>query len=341
MTHEKRPVIGITIGDVAGIGPEIIAKSLAEEIVYRKCRPLVIGDVNAVRRAVSLTQVDLAVKPINKPEDAEYKHGQIDVLEVAPVSLEQIPFGQVSAAAGHASVAQSKEAIRLAMAGQIDAITSGPVNKEAMRAAGYHYEGQTQLFAEETGSRRWGMLLILGNIRTYMLTNHMSLLDACQKVKKDRILSALELIDDSLSLFAPGRKPVIAVSALNPHSGENGLFGREEIDDIIPAIDEANTRLKAKVVGPIPVDTVFVRAKKGEFDAVVSLTHDHANMAMKLIGFGEVITYLLGLPIIRTSVGHGTAFDIAGRNLADHRNFMAAVLTAAELAITKGKEKAM
>lgn len=335
MSLSLLPIVGITIGDANGIGPEIIVRSLGEADLYQKCRPLVIGDPQVVERAICLTKSENRLNKVGTVDESQFKPGTIDILEVAPLKVEDLNYGEVSAVVGNASVLQSKEAARLAMAGHIDAIASGPVNKEAMRLAGYHYEGQTQLFGEFTKAEKWGMLLIFGKIRCYMLTNHMSLIEACQKVTKERILSSLHLIDDSMSLFVTDHQPVIAVSALNPHSGENGLFGREEIDEIIPAITQAKTELKSKVEGPIPADTIFVKAQNSEFDALISLFHDQANMAMKLIGFGEVVTYILGLPLIRTSVGHGTAFDIAGKNVANHKNFKSAIEVAAKLAVNK------
>jgi 4-hydroxythreonine-4-phosphate dehydrogenase len=329
------PIVGITIGDVNGIGPEIVVKSLGEMDLYQKCRPLVIGDPKVIEKAIALTGSKKRLHIVRTVDESQFNTDTLDVLEVGSLRGADLSYGRVTAEAGNASVLQSKEAARLALAGEIDAITSGPVNKEAMLLAGYHYEGQTQLFGEYTGAKRWGMLLLLGSIRCYMLTNHMSLVEACEKVTKERILNALQLLDDAMSLFVPDRKPVIAVSALNPHSGENGLFGREEIEEIAPAVTQANLELKSKVVGPIPADTIFVEAQNGKFDALISLFHDQANMAMKLLGFGEVVTYVLGLPIIRTSVGHGTAFDIAGKNIANYRNLQLAIEVAADLAISK------
>jgi 4-hydroxythreonine-4-phosphate dehydrogenase len=339
MISSTLPIVGITIGDVNGIGPEIVVKSLEEAALHQKCRPLVIGDPQVVERAMNLVGSKQKIHITRTVAESQFKIGTIDVLKVAPLQIAELNYGEVTATVGNASVLQSKEAARLAMAGEIDAITSGPVNKEAMRLAGYHYEGQTQLFGEYTNSQKWGMILIFDKIRCYMLTNHMSLIDACHKVTKDRILSSLHLIDAAMPLFVPDRQAIIAVSALNPHSGENGLFGREEIEEIIPAIAQANSELKSKTVGPIPADTIFVKAKDGQFDALISLFHDQANMAMKLIGFGEVVTYILGLPLIRTSVGHGTAFDIAGKNIANHRNFKSAIEVAAKLAINKKRRR--
>lgn len=337
---EFKPIVGITLGDAAGIGPEITIKALAEPALRERCIPLVIGDPRIVRAAIDLTGTGLRVREISRPADCRGEEGVAEVLPAGPVNPEERVYGRVSPALGEASVLQSREAARLALGGETDAVCSAPVNKEAMREAGYHYEGQTQLFGEYCGAEKWGMLLIFGAVRCYMLTNHLSLADAIRKVTKDRILDALELIAGSMDLFVPDRKPVVAVSALNPHGGENGMFGREEIEQIGPAVEEAKKRFTRIVTeGPVPSDTVFVRAREGEFDAVVSLFHDQANMAMKLLGFGEMVTYILGLPIIRTSVGHGTAFDIAGRNKADHKNLYAAIIAASRLAKIKKENR--
>jgi len=230
----------------------------------------------------------------------------------------------------------TQKAGNMAMAGTIDAIVSAPLNKEAMRKAGYSFEGQTQILAELTGSKRFGMILLLGSIRVMMLTNHMALRAACDAVSKERVFEMITLADESLRGFGIER-PKIAVAGLNPHSGEGGLFGREEIEGSIPAIEAASAN-GIDVTGPVPADVVFVKAREGGYDLVLAMYHDQANMAAKLLGFGEVVTLLAGLPIIRTSVGHGTAFDIAGKGIADHTNFVRAIETAAELAGIK-KEK--
>jgi 4-hydroxythreonine-4-phosphate dehydrogenase len=219
------------------------------------------------------------------------------------------------------------------MAGEIDAIVSAPLNKESMRRAGYRFEGQTQILAELTGSERYGMILVLGNVRVMMLTTHMALREACDAVTKERVLSMLQLADDTLRSFGI-TKPKIAVAGLNPHAGDGGLFGTEEIDGSIPAIAQAVAQ-GIDAVGPVPADVVFVQAVDGDYDLVLAMYHDQANIAAKLLGFGEVVTVLAGLPIIRTSVGHGTAFDIAGKGVAREGNFRKAVEVAIDLARRK------
>jgi len=217
--------------------------------------------------------------------------------------------------------------------GRLNAMVSAPLNKEAMRAAGYSYEGQTQILAELCGAKRHGMALILGDLRIMLLTTHMSLSAAIERIKKDRVTAMVELAWEMLK-FIEVPDPVIAVAGLNPHAGEGGLFGSEEIDEIIPAIKDCKSK-GINVVGPLPADTVFHRANQGEFGLVLALYHDQGLMAVKLLGFGSAVTLLAGLPLIRTSVGHGTAFDIAGQNRADHTNLHKAIELAAELGSRK------
>ena len=219
------------------------------------------------------------------------------------------------------------------MAGAIEAIVSAPLNKEAMRLAGHAYEGQTEILGELTGATRYGMILLLGTLRVMMLTTHMALRKACDAVTREKVLEMIELADQTLRTFGIS-KPRIGVAGLNPHAGEGGLFGSEEVNGSPPAVQDARKKGIA-AVGPVPADVVFVKAKEGEYDLVLAMYHDQANMAAKLLGFGDVTTVLAGLPIIRTSVGHGTAFDIAGKNVAKEGNFIRAITAAAEFAVMK------
>ena len=217
--------------------------------------------------------------------------------------------------------------------GRLQAMTSAPLNKESMRAAGHHYEGQTQILAELCQAKRHGMAIILDKLRIMLLTTHMSLSEAIAKVKKERVTNMLELAWDLLQ-FVEVPDPVIAVAGLNPHAGEGGLFGREEIDEVMPAIETCRKN-GINVVGPLPADTVFHRAHQGEFSLVLAMFHDQGLMAVKLVGFGHAVTLLAGIPLIRTSTGHGTAFDIAGKNIADHTNLYKAILLAGQLGVKK------
>lgn len=328
-----KPILGITMGDAAGIGPELILKAFKKKDLFEICRPVVIGSLAVMNYYKTRLGIDVSFHSIHEISRAEYKNGILDILDMDLVDVSKLRVGVVAAEPGKAAVVYTQEAGRMAMAGTIDAIVSAPLNKESMRMAGYDFEGQTQILGELTGARRYGMILLLGNVRVMMLTNHLSLRKACDAVTKDKVFSMIELADETLRSFGIPR-PKIAVAGLNPHSGEGGLFGTEEIDGSIPAIESAVAR-GIDAVGPVPADVVFVKAKDGQYDMVLAMFHDQANMAAKLLGFGEVVTLLAGLPIIRTSVGHGTAFDIAGKGIADEKNFVMAIKAAADMARIK------
>ena len=328
-----KPLLGITMGDAAGIGPELILKAFRTEDLYRVCRPLVIGSHDTMQFYKRLLGLEVPFHPVQDAGSARYQPGTLDILDKNLVDVNNLRVGVVAPGPGKAAVAYTQEAGRMAMSGIIDAIVSAPLNKESMRMAGYAYEGQTEILAELTGSKRFGMILLLGNLRVMMLTTHVSLRKACEAVTKDRVLSMIELADLTLRGFGIP-KPKIGVSGLNPHSGEGGLFGTEEQESSIPAIAAARAS-GIDAVGPIPADVIFVKAREGAYDLVLAMYHDQANMAAKLLGFGEVVTVLAGLPIIRTSVGHGTAFDIAGKGIANERNFVMAVRAAADMARMK------
>ena len=322
------PVLGITMGDAAGIGPELILKTLAKKEIYAKCNPLIIGSADVMNFYRDKFNSDLQIRSISDVKDANYEFGTIDVLDIGGVDVSKLKIGEVDPTIGKAAVVYTQQAGTMAMAGQIDAIVSAPLNKEAMHAAGYDFEGQTQILAELTNAKKFGMILILGDLRVMMLTTHMALRKACDTIKKQRVFDMIELSHQSLITFGI-ENPRIGVAGLNPHAGEGGKFGTEEIEEIIPAIKEAVSK-GINAIGPVPADVIFVKAKDGEYDIVLAMYHDQANMAAKLLGFGSVVTVLAGLPIIRTSVGHGTAFDIAGQNIADPNNFIEAINAAAE-----------
>jgi 4-hydroxythreonine-4-phosphate dehydrogenase len=327
------PRVGITMGDAAGIGPEITVKCLANAELYKICSPVVLGDSRVIQTAVNLTQTEIEIKSINRTEMPEAKPGLIYVIDYQNVNPSNYKMGVVNANYGDAAVHYTQEAGHMCLDGRLNAMVSAPLNKESMRAAGYNYEGQTQILAELCGAKRHGMALILGDLRIMLLTTHMPLSAAIERIKKDRVTAMVELAWDMLK-FIEVPDPVIAVAGLNPHAGEGGLFGSEEIDEIIPAIEDCKSK-GINVVGPLPADTVFHRANQGEFGLVLALYHDQGLMAVKLLGFGSAVTLLAGLPLIRTSVGHGTAFDIAGQNRADHTNLYKAISMAAQLGSRK------
>jgi 4-hydroxythreonine-4-phosphate dehydrogenase len=322
------------MGDPAGIGPEIILKALSRPGLLDLCRPLLLADPSVMELHRSLlSRPEVPFHLIGAPEEARFDGSAIDLLAFDLLDASALEIGKVSPDAGRAAVELTREAGKLAMQGRIDAIASAPLNKEAMRLAGYPYEGQTQILGEIAGSSRYGMILLLGTLRVMMLTTHVALREACDSVTPERVLAMIELAHSSLRAFGTPN-PRIAVAALNPHGGDGGLFGTEELRGSIPAIHSAVAR-HMNVVGPVPADVVFLKAKDGEYDLVLAMYHDQANMAAKLLGFGQVVTLLAGVPFVRTSVGHGTAFDIAGKAAADESNFVLAVETAARLAVSR------
>ena len=329
---EVRPRIAITMGDAAGIGPEITVKSLADPVAAAWAIPVVLGDAGVLERAMAVAGVRLPLHRISRPAEAEGRPGALDVIDYANIDPATHRWGELNPSNGTAAVHYNREAGRLALAGEVDAMVSAPLNKEAMHAAGYPYEGQTVILGELTGSRP-AMVMVIDRMRVMLFTNHMALRAVCDFVRKDRVLDRLVLADAALRDMGIAR-PRLAVAGLNPHAGESGAFGREEQEEIIPAIAAARAR-GIGAEGPFPADTVFLKARDGVYDLTLALYHDQGLMAVKLVGFGRVVTLLIGLPLIRTSTGHGTAFDIAGRNLADHRNLLEAIRVAAEVASAK------
>jgi 4-hydroxythreonine-4-phosphate dehydrogenase len=326
---EARPRIAITMGDAAGIGPEITVKSLLDPEAARCCIPIVLGDARVLERAMEATGVRVPMRTIARPADAEGRPGTIEIVDYRNIDMAAHRWGEVNAGFGAAAVHYTREAGRLALAREIDGLVSAPLNKEAMHAAGFPYEGQTEILGELAGAKP-AMVLLLGAMRLMLFTNHMALRAVCDYIRRDRVLDRLVLADAALRDMGIAR-PRLAVAGLNPHAGESGAFGREEVDEIVPAIEAARAR-GIDAQGPFPADTVFLKARDGAFDLTLALYHDQGLTAVKLLGFGTVVTLLVGLPLIRTSTGHGTAFDIAGKNIADHRNLLEAIRVAAEVA---------
>lgn len=329
---EARPRIAITMGDAAGIGPEIIVKALADPGVAAHAIPLVVGDARVLERACDLTGVRPGLRVLARAGDAEGRAGTIEVLDRHDIDMGAHRWGEVSATNGAAAVRWTQEAGGLALAGEVEAIVSAPLNKQAMHAAGHRYEGHTEILGELTRSRP-AMLLLLDRLRLMLFTNHMSLREVCDHVRADRLVERLVLADAALRDLGVER-PRIAVAGLNPHAGEHGAFGREEEEEILPAIATARA-CGIQAEGPFPADSLFVKAREGAWDLTLALYHDQGLMPVKLLGWGAMVTLLAGLPLVRTSVGHGTAFDIAGRNVADHRNLLAAIRVAGEVALCR------
>ena len=307
----KRP-IAITMGDAAGIGPEIVLKLLASDTL--PVRPVVIGDVGVLERTARQLGLSIDIAAIATPAEAACRAGRVDVIEAGP-PLGPFAIGTVSSACGAAAYAYIRKAIELANSNAISAIVTAPINKEALGAAGVPYPGHTEMLAEFSGAAEIAMMLANDQLRVVLVTIHLALRDAIDSITIDRELSAIRLAHHAGRAFGAER-PRVAVAGLNPHAGEAGLFGREEIDIIAPAIAMAQ-RENIDVSGPWPGDTVFMQARQGRFDVVVAQYHDQGLIPIKYLGLDEGVNITLGLPFIRTSPDHGTAFDIAGDGIAD------------------------
>lgn len=328
-----RPIIAITLGDPSGIGPEIIVKSLASDELYQRCRPLVVGDAQRLRRAAELTRTEVDVRTIDQVSQARFTPKTIDCIDLGLIPADQ-PFGQLSALCGDAAYQYVKRATTLALTHDIDAICTAPLNKEALHAGGHLYPGHTELLAELTGTPEVSMMLVTSKLRVVHVTTHIGLLDAIRKIEPGLVERTIARGYETL-LQAGIDSPRIGVCGINPHAGENGLFGYgEEEEKIIPAV-LSQQRLGRDVQGPLPADTLFFRAGRGDFDLVVAMYHDQGHGPVKVMGLDEGVNVTIGLPVIRTSVDHGTAFDIAGTGVADERSMLAALNAAIALAAHK------
>jgi 4-hydroxythreonine-4-phosphate dehydrogenase len=309
------PVVGITMGDPAGVGPEVIMKALARPEPYTFCRPLVIGDRKRLEKAGTIAGA--------KPE-------KLECVDLGLV-VEDLPFGKVSAAAGEAAYRYIEHAVKLALDGTIDAICTGPINKEAMNAAGHRFPGHTELLAKLTGTKEVSLTLLAPKLRVIHVTAHIGLLDAVEKIDAALVGRTIER-GRELLMRAGTKEPRIGICGINPHAGENGLFGRgEEEEKIVPAVAAAKAR-GWKVDGPLPADSLFYLAARGDYDLVVAMYHDQGHGPVKAMGLEHGVNVTAGLPIVRTSVDHGTAFDIAGTGKADERSMIEALRQAAALA---------
>ena len=326
------PVLGLTIGDPVGVGPEVTARAVASPEVRSVCVPVVIGSAAIFRRAVEVCRLKLDVREVERAADSPREAGAVGVLDPASEpgqKLLDLPVGQVSPVAGRASVEYVIKGIDLAVAGETAAIVTAPINKEAINAAGFHYAGHTELLAERTGAKEAAMMLVTGSFRVIHVTTHVALERVPELVTAERLRSVFDLAWETLRQLGVER-PRIAVAGLNPHAGEHGLFGNQEERVIAPAIEEAKRRGQ-DFSGPWPPDTVFARTQRGQFDGVIAMYHDQGHIAIKMIGFDEGVNVSLGLPIVRTSVDHGTAFDIAGTGRAKPVSMIQATQLAAQL----------
>jgi 4-hydroxythreonine-4-phosphate dehydrogenase len=340
-TPRKKPLLGISMGDPGGIGPEICAKALNDPDIYRICRPLVVGDGEVMADAVRFCRLPVSIHRCDQPEAGLYVFGTIDVLDLKNLAAGCLRHKQVTAEQGRAAFEYVTKVIELALAGRIDATVTAPINKAAINAAGYHYAGHTEIYAQFTGTRDYTMMLADGNFRVAHVSTHVALRQACDLVRKARIGKVIELAHRTLLQLGIA-DPRLAVAGLNPHCGEGGLFGTEDDQEIAPAVVEARAA-GINAEGPLPADTVFSKMLGGAYDLVVVMYHDQGHIPTKLLGFkyddktdtwGSLagVNVTLGLPIVRTSVDHGTAFDKAGEGRANPQSMIEAIRLAARLA---------
>ncbi len=334
----KLPAIGITMGDPSGVGPEIAVKAFAEAEVYKICNPILIGDASVIKRIVNDINGKLIINRISSLDEAYFTHDTMDVLDLNNIDGQSVEYGKISKDCGAAAYEYIHKAITLAMDGKLDATVTGPIHKKSLNMAGIPYSGHTEIYAKLTGTKNYAMMLVHGDLRVSHVSTHVSLRQACDRAKKDRILQVIMLTNEAMIKLGI-KNPRLGVAGLNPHSGDEGLFGVEEIKEIKPAIKDAkNKGINAE--GPIPPDTIFSKAISGQYDAVVAMYHDQGHIPVKLAGFtlceGQRasvggINVTLGLPIIRTSVDHGVAFDIAGKGIASPDSLIDAIKYAAYL----------
>ncbi len=336
-----KPVLAITMGDPASIGPEIGVKALLQESIQAICRPLLVGDAVVFQQIIDKLKLPAKVNIVSIVAEAKFESGTIDVYDLKITDISQLEFGKIDAMCGEASFQAVKKAIELAIAGEVDGTVTGPINKKSINEAGHHFAGHTEIYAHYTGTKKYAMLLVEDHINVIHVSTHVSLRQACDLVKKERIIQVIELIVDGLKRLGKTNLK-IGVAGLNPHSGDNGLFGTEDIEEIMPAVEEAR-KMGYDVEGPVPPDTMFAKAAMGAYGGVVAMYNDQGHIPFKLAGFKwnaekqqmdsvKGVNITLGLPIIRTSVDHGTAFEIAGKGIASPDAMVLAIESAVQLA---------
>ncbi|WP_346857833.1 4-hydroxythreonine-4-phosphate dehydrogenase PdxA [uncultured Draconibacterium sp.] len=337
---KTKPILAVTMGDPAGIGPEIAVKAFEDAEVHKVCKPLLIGNAAIMLRIVEELKSELKVNAIANASEAGFRFGEIDVLDLDVENPDSIKYGQISASAGDIAFRSVVKAIELALSGEVDGTVTNPINKKAINTAGHHFSGHTEIYAQYTNTPKYAMLLADEKLKVIHVSTHVSLRKACDLVQKDRILDVVHILDEGLKRLGI-KNPRIGVAGLNPHAGDEGLFGDEEIKEIIPAVKEANEK-GFNVEGPFPPDTLYALAAGGKFDGCVAMYHDQGHIPFKLIGFvwdeknGTMksvkgVNITLGLPIIRTSVDHGTAFEIAGKGIASPEALVYAINYAVKL----------
>lgn len=314
MAANYRPITAITMGDPAGIGPEIVVGTMLDKEIHEVCRPFVIGSIAIMDRAAKVLGKELKYNKISDPDEAKYEYGVVDIMETGDYDTDSIVWGEVQELAGRMSVDWIMKSIELGMAKKIDAVSTAPIHKRAIKLVGVKQPGHTEIYQDETHSPYALTMFSCHKLRVFFVSRHMSVIDACKYATKKRVLEDVINIDKELRKVGI-ENPLIAVAALNPHGGDNGLFGTEEITDLIPAVEAAKEK-GINCTGPVPADSVFNIGKSGKYDAILSLYHDQGHIACKTLDFEKSVTLTFGLPFIRSSVDHGTAFDIAGKGIA-------------------------
>lgn len=326
----EKPIIAVTMGDPAGIGPEIVAKSVADKATYDVARCIVIGDKKVMEKAIEIVGADLKVNVVDSPADGDYSYGVLNMIDLDNIDMSRFEYGKINAMCGQAAFDYIKKSIEITMDKQADAVATTPINKESLHAAEVDFIGHTEIFGALTGTDDPLTMFETNGLRVFFLTRHKSLRDMLDDIKKDRIIDYVERCTDALRRLGV-KEGTMAVAGLNPHSGEHGLFGWEEVKEIAPAVEELKER-GFNVAGPVPADSVFHQAAQGRFNSVLSLYHDQGHIATKTLDFDRTISITNGMPILRTSVDHGTAFDIAGKGIAGAVSMEEAIRLAAKYA---------
>ena len=326
----KKPLIAVPIGDPAGVGPEIVAKSVASEEVFEAADCVIVGDKTIIENAIKIVGVDLTVHVISEAEEGDYRKGILNLIDLGNVDMAKFEFGKVNGMCGKAAYEYIAKCIELANEGKVDAVATTPINKESLRAGGINYIGHTEIFGALTGTEDPLTMFETNGMRVFFLTRHVSLREMLDMITKDRIIDYVKRCMKALEKLGV-TDGTMAIAGLNPHSGEHGLFGWEEVNEIMPAIEELQAE-GYQVVGPIGADSVFHQAAQGRYNSVLSLYHDQGHIATKTLEFEKTIAITNGMPILRTSVDHGTAFDIAGKGIVSAVSMIEAILLAAKYA---------
>ena len=326
----KKPLIAVPIGDPAGVGPEIVAKSVASEEVFEAADCVIVGDKAIIENAIKIVGVDLTVHVISEAEEGDYRKGILNLIDLGNVDMAKFEFGKVNGMCGKAAYEYIAKCIELANEGKVDAVATTPINKESLRAGGINYIGHTEIFGALTGTEDPLTMFETNGMRVFFLTRHVSLREMLDMITKGRIIDYVKRCMKALEKLGV-TDGTMAIAGLNPHSGEHGLFGWEEVNEIMPAIEELQAE-GYQVVGPIGADSVFHQAAQGRYNSVLSLYHDQGHIATKTLDFEKTIAITNGMPILRTSVDHGTAFDIAGKGIVSAVSMIEAILLAAKYA---------